>query len=229
MTKLDPGSPAGDVLASLQALRNEANIAGMARFGIVTDTALGISTDEMRRIARLIKKDHARALELWQTGVREARLLASLTAEPKTLSLDEARQWAADFNSWEIVDTVSDLFVESGHWPVLIPEFAADEREFVRRTAFSMMAWAAVHLKKEPDAHILAFLPLIERHAHDPRNFVKKAVNWALRQIGKRNAVCREPAWELAEKLAASGDRTERWVGKDAVREFEKKFPGGRA
>jgi 3-methyladenine DNA glycosylase AlkD len=229
MTKLDPGSPAGDVLASLQALRNEANIAGMARFGIVTDTALGISTDEMRRIARLIKKDHARALELWQTGVREARLLASLTAEPKTLSLDEARQWAADFNSWEIVDTVSDLFVESGHWPVLIPEFAADEREFVRRTAFSMMAWAAVHLKKEPDAHILAFLPLIERHAHDPRNFVKKAVNWALRQIGKRNAVCREPAWELAEKLAASADRTERWVGKDAVREFEKKFPGGRA
>ena len=91
------------------------------------------------------------------------------------------------------------------------------------------MAWAAVHLKKEPDAHILAFLPLIERHAHDPRNFVKKAVNWALRQIGKRNAVCREPAWELAEKLAASADRTERWVGKDAVREFEKKFPGGRA
>jgi len=225
MTAIDAGSTAAEVLTCLQGLRNEANIAGMARFGIVTDTALGISTDEMRRIARTIKKNHSRALELWQTGVREARLLAALTAEPKKLSLEEARRWAADFNSWEIVDSVSDIFVESGHWPVLIPEFAADEHEFVRRTAFSMMAWAAVHLKKEPDEHILAFLPLIERHASDPRNFVKKAVNWALRQIGKRNPACRDPAWALAEKLAASADRTERWIGKDAVREFEKKFP----
>lgn len=224
MVDLAPSSTTTEILAYLRSLRNEANIAGMGRFGIVTDTALGISTDEMRRIVRVIKKDHVRALTLWQTGVREARLLAAFTAEPKKLSLDEARTWAADFNSWEIVDSVADLFVNSGHWPVLIPEFAADEREFVRRTAFSMMAWAAVHLKKEPDAHIIAFLPLIERYASDPRNFVKKAVNWALRQIGKRNAVCREPAWELAEKLAASADRTERWVGKDAVREFEKKF-----
>ncbi|HWU60645.1 MAG TPA: DNA alkylation repair protein [Ensifer sp.] len=229
MTELDRGSSAAEVLTHLQSLRNEANIAGMSRFGIVTDTALGISTDEMRRIARLIKKDHDRALALWQTNVREARLLASMTAEPKKLSLEEARRWAADFNSWEIVDTVSDLFVESGHWPVLIPEFAADEREFVRRTAFSMMAWAAVHLKKEPDAHILAFLPLIERTAFDPRNFVRKAVNWALRQIGKRNYACRGPAWAVAEELAASADRTERWVGKNALREFEKKFPDGRA
>ena len=224
MTDLAPSSNVTEILAYLQSLRNETNIAGMGRFGIVTDTALGISTDEMWRIVRVIKKDHARALLLWQTGVREARLLAAFTAEPKSLSLDEARTWAADFNSWEIVDSVADLFVNSGHWPVLIPEFAADEREFVRRTAFSMMAWAAVHLKKEPDAHILAFLPLIERHASDPRNFVKKAVNWALRQIGKRNLACRGPAWTLAEKLAASADRTERWVGKDAVREFEKKF-----
>ena len=224
MTDLVPSSNVTEILAYLQSLRNETNIAGMGRFGIVTDTALGISTDEMRRIVRVIKKDHARALLLWQTGVREARLLAAFTAEPKKLSLHEARTWAGDFNSWEIVDSVADLFVNSGHWPVLIPEFAADEREFVRRTAFSMMAWAAVHLKKEPDAHILAFLPLIERHASDPRNFVKKAVNWALRQIGKRNLACRGPARTLAEKLAASADRTERWVGKDAVREFEKKF-----
>lgn len=224
MTELERGSSAAEVVAYLQSLRNEANIAGMGRFGIVTETALGISTDEMRRIARRIRKDHDRALALWRTNVREARLLASMTAEPMKLTLDEARSWAADFNSWEIVDTVSDLFVESGHWPVLIPEFAADEREFVRRTAFSMMAWAAVHLKKEPDSHILAFLPLIERHAADPRNFVRKAVNWALRQIGKRNIACREPAWALAEKLAVSSDKTTRWIGRDALREFEKKF-----
>ncbi len=224
MSDLNPASNAAEVIVYLQSLRNATNIAGMARFGIVTDTALGISTDDMRKIARLIKKDHARALDLWQSGIREARLLAAFTAEPWKLSMDEARDWAASFNSWEIVDSVADLFVQSGHWPVLIPEFAADEREFVRRTAFSMMAWAAVHLKKEPDAHILAFLPLIERHATDQRNFVKKAVNWALRQIGKRNLECRAPAWALAEKLAVSADRTERWIGKDALREFEKKF-----
>lgn len=224
MDALGPQSNASEVLACLSPLRNEVNIAGMARFGIVTDTALGISTDDLRRIARLIKKDHARALGLWQTGVREARLLAAFTAEPKKLSLDEARRWAADFNSWEIVDSVADLFVNSGLWPVLIPEFAADDREFVRRSAFSMMAWAAVHLKKELDAHILAFLPLIERHGSDPRNFVKKAVNWALRQIGKRNPACLDAAWTLAKELAKSRDRTERWIGKDAVHEFEKKF-----
>lgn len=224
MSSLQPGSDTAEIVAHLRSLRNEANIAGMARFGIVTDTALGITTDDMRKIARAIKKDHVRALALWQTGLRDARLLAAFTAEPRKLSLQEARDWAADFNSWEIVDSVADLFVESGHWPVLIPEFAADEREFVRRTAFSMMAWAAVHLKKEPDEHILAFLPLIERYATDPRNFVRKAVNWALRQIGKRGPACREPAWTLADTLAESGDSTARWIGKDAIREFEKKF-----
>lgn len=224
MSSLHPGSDTAEVVAHLRSLRNEANIAGMARFGIVTDTALGITTDDMRKIARAIKKDHARALALWQTGLRDARLLAAFTAEPRKLSLQEARDWASDFNSWEIVDSVADLFVESGHWPVLIQEFAADEREFVRRTAFSMMAWAAVHLKKEPDEHILAFLPLIERHATDPRNFVRKAVNWALRQIGKRSPACRGPAWTLAGALAESADRTARWIGKDASREFEKKF-----
>ncbi len=103
---------------------------------------------------------------------------------------------------------------------VLIPEFAADDREFVRRIAFAMIATAAVHLKKEPDASLLAWLPLIERHAEDERNFVKKAVNWALRQIGKRNAACHGPALALAEKLAGSTDRTARWIGKDALREL---------
>ena len=102
----------------------------------------------------------------------------------------------------------------------LIPVFAADEREFVRRAGFAMMAWAAVHLKKEPDATYLGWLPLIERHAGDGRNFVKKAVNWALRQIGKRSLSLHAPALELAERLAASSDKTARWIGKDAVKEL---------
>ncbi len=164
----------------------------MARFGIVTDRALGISNPDIRAVAGLAKKDHARAMQLWRSDIREARLLALYTAEPKRLTMEEARSWANDFNSWEIVDCAADLFVEA-RLDELISDFAADEREFVRRTAFAMIAGAAVHLKKEPDATILAWLPLIEAHAGDPRNFVRKAVNWALRSIGKRNLTCHAP------------------------------------
>lgn len=124
------------------------------------------------------------------------------------------------FDSWEIVDSVADLFAETPFWRDLIDEFADDEREFVRRTAFAMLAWSAVHLKKEPDATFLAYMPLIQKQARDPRNFVRKAVNWALRQIGKRSMSLHAPALALAEKLAASPDRTARWIGRDAVREL---------
>lgn len=211
---------ADQVIAYLAAQRDETNIDGMARFGIVTDKALGISNTTLRAIGRKIKRNQPRALELWASGIREARLLAAFTAEPKAMTADTARAWAADFNSWEIVDGVADLFADAGLHEPLIAEFAEDGREFVRRTAFSMMAWGAVHMKKEPDETVLAWLPLIERHAGDPRNFVKKAVNWALRQIGKRNAACHGPALELAERLAVSGDKTRRWIGKDAVKEL---------
>lgn len=167
-----------------------------------------------------MKKDHARAVELWRSGIREARILAAYTADPKAMAVPEARRWAADCNSWEVVDTLAGLLVAARLEQVLIPECAADEREFVRRTAFAMTATAAVHLKNEPDATILAWLPLIEAHAGDGRNFVKKAVNWALRQVGKRSAGCHGPALAIAETLAASEDRTARWIGKDAVREL---------
>jgi 3-methyladenine DNA glycosylase AlkD len=211
---------AGQIVAYLKSQRDEANIAGMSRFGIDTATALGISNTTLRAVGRKIKRDHDRALELWASGIREARLLAAFTAEPRKMTAGIARAWASEFNSWEIVDGVSDLFAEAKLQEPLIAEFAADEREFVRRAAFAMMAWSAVHLKKEPDAVLLAWLPLIERHAGDPRNFVKKAVNWALRQIGKRNAACHGPALALAERLAASDDKTKRWIGKDAVKEL---------
>lgn len=217
---LSASSPADAVIADLTSLQREESRAGMARFGIETATALGISNAELRRIARAIKRDHDRALALWESGIREARLLASFTAEPKVLTVETARQWAGDFNSWEIVDSVADLFVGARLEGILIPEFAADEREFVRRSAFAMIAVSAVHLKDEPDDTILAWLPLVEAHAGDERNFVKKAVNWALRQIGKRNAYCHRPALSLAEALAARQDRSARWIGKDAVREL---------
>ncbi|MGR9463651.1 DNA alkylation repair protein [Rhizobium leguminosarum] len=216
---IGPSSDAAELIAHLQTLRSEENVAGMARFGIVTDRALGISNPDIRAVAGLAKKDHARAMQLWRSDIREARLLALCTAEPKRLTMEEARRWANDFNSWEIVDCAADLFVEA-QLDELISDFAADEREFIRRTAFAMIAGAAVHLKKEPDATILAWLPLIEAHAGDPRNFVRKAVNWALRSIGKRNLTCHAPALTLAKALAESPDKTARWIGKDAVREL---------
>lgn len=213
-------STAIDVIAYLRTLRDEAGIAGMARFGIETETALGISNTRLRAIARRIRRDHARSIELWASGIREGRLLGAFTADPTALTLETARAWAADFNSWEIVDGVSDLFAEAGLQVPLIAEFAADDRQFVRRAAFTMIAWSAVHLKSAPDETMLQWLPLIEAHAGDPRNFVKKAVNWALRQIGKRSLACHGPALEMAYRLAESEDRTRRWIGKDAVREL---------
>ncbi|MCA1371245.1 DNA alkylation repair protein [Bradyrhizobium sp. BRP14] len=217
---LSPTSTAQEIIDRLRLLGSEENIAGMARFGIATEAALGLSNVELRRMSRQVKTDHARALELWRSGIREARILAAFTADPKALTLDEVRRWAGDCNSWEVVDTLADLLVGARYDRALVPEFAADEREFVRRLAFAMIATAAVHLKTEPDSTFLAWLPLIEAHAADDRNFVKKAVNWALRQIGKRNAACHAPALALAEKLAARADRAARWTGRDAVREL---------
>ncbi len=217
---LGPDSSAENIVRHLQSLRNEANIAGMARYGIDTSTALGITTPQMRAVARQVKRDHDRALVLWRTGLRDARMAAILTDDPLRLTRQQARDWAADFTSWEIVDTAADLFTQAPFWRELISEFAADEREYVRRAAFAMIAGASVHNKQEPDDTLLGFLPLIEAHATDPRNFVRKAVNWALRNIGKRNRACHGPALALGEKLAASDDRTARWIGKDAVREL---------
>lgn len=208
------------VIEHLRPLRNEANIAGMARFGIVTDTALGISNTDLRAIGRKIKRDQARSVELWNSGIREARLLAAFTAEPKRMDLATARAWTADFGSWEIVDGVADVFGAAGFQEPLIAEFAADDRQFVRRTAFTMIAWSAVHMKGASPASFEPWLRLIEKHATDPRNFVCKAVNWALRQIGKRDSDCHGPALALAEQLAASPDKTARWIGKDAVKEL---------
>lgn len=217
---LSPASTAAEILAHLHAIASEDNRYGMQRFGIRIDRALGIPHGPQRDIARRIKRNHRRAFELWDSGIVEAQFIACATLDPKRFSIEDARAWAETFDSWDVVDGVTDLFVETEHWHPLIAEFAADEREFIRRAAFSMVAWAAVHRKKEPDTTFEAFLPLIEAHARDPRNFVKKAVNWALRQVGKRSMALHGPALATAGKLAASTDKVERWIGKDAVREL---------
>ena len=220
MAELSPSSTAAEVIAHLRDLGSEENRQGMKRYGIRIDRALGISHGVQRDIARKIKRNHERAFELWASGITEAQFIASVTADPKRFTKADARRWAAEFDSWDIVDGVSDLFVDTDHWRELIVEFAADGREFVRRTAFAMIAWSVVHRKKEPDGTFVTFLPLIKARSEDERNFVKKAVNWALRSIGKRNARLNEAALELAEKLAASENRTARWIGRDAIRDL---------
>lgn len=196
------------------------NRIGMARFGIDTNKAFGIPNASLRPFARELGKDHERARQLWKSGWREARLLAIFTDEPKKVTAAQAWQMADDFNSWEIVDHAAALFVDAGLTEELIPYLPLDEREFVRRTAFAMIAFAAVHQKKRSDADFLNYLPIIETFATDPRNFVKKAVNWALRQIGKRSKLLHTPALELAIKLASSNANAAKWIGKDAQREL---------
>lgn len=218
--ELSPESTAEEIVAHLRAIGSEENRQGMKRYGIRIDRALGISHGVQKQIAKKIKRDHERAFELWDTGITEAQFIASQTADPKRMSLDDARRWAAVFDSWDIVDGVADLFVDMDQWQTLIAEFAEDEREFVRRTAFAMICWATVHRKKEPDATFAGYLPLIEKHAGDPRNFVKKAVNWALRTIGKRSWALHAPALATAEKLARSDDGNARWVGRNAANEL---------
>lgn len=154
MEPLSRASSTEEVVAWLKEMASEENRAGMARFGIETSTALGIGSAELRRIARSLKRDHARALDLWNSGIREARLLAAFTEEPDKVDIDRCRRWAGDFASWDIVDGVSDLFAETPFWLQLIDEFAADDREFVRRAAFAMLAWAAVHRRKGAGRHL---------------------------------------------------------------------------
>lgn len=220
MGELSPSSTAEEVLAHLRAIASEDNRQGMKRYGIRIDHALGIPHGVQRKIARTIRRDHERAFALWESGITEARFIASLTVDPKRFTAQDAHSWAAEFDSWDIVDGVADLFVDTDCWLDLIDAFADDEREFVRRTAFAMIAWSVVHRKREPDDTFRHFLALVREHAADDRNFVRKAVNWALRSIGKRSMVLNEAALAVARDLAASADRTERWNGKDAVREL---------
>lgn len=217
---LAPNASSQDIILHLQTMRSLENLESMHRFAIATETALGISNPDLQRLAKQTGKNHQRALELWNSDIREARMMAIYTAEPAVMTQDECLAWADDFNSWEIVDVAADLFTETAFWKDLVGTFSADNREFVRRTAFAMIAGATVHLKKEPDQTMIAFLPLIKAYAHDNRNFVFKAVNWALRNIGKRNSTCHAPALELANLLAKSENKTERWVGKDAVKQL---------
>ncbi len=198
------------------------NLAGMSRFGIETGKALGVSMPDIRNIGREITKNHELAQNLWDSGVHEARILASIVDDPKWVTREQMDEWAQDFYSWDLCDQVcGNLFDKSIHADEKIQTWTDRSEEFVKRAAFALIAWRAVHDKKEEDQVFLAYLPLIEKASDDPRNFVKKAVNWALRQIGKRSQELHAPALAVAKKLASCDNSTRRWIGKDAVKELD--------
>src|SRR5712691_946706 len=196
----------------------------MARFGIRPAQALGISIPTLRKMAKEIGRKQVLAVALWVSGIHEARFLASMIAELQLVSAELMEEWVNAFDSWDVCDQVcGNLFDKTPYAYQKAKEWCQREKEFVRRAGFVMMAELAVHDKRAQDEAFVQFFPLIKRYADDERNFVKKAVNWALRQIGKRNSRLRALALECAYEIQAMDSRTARWVARDALKELQAK------
>lgn len=194
---------------------------GLARYGLPTDKAFGVSVATIQRYGKTLGRDHDLARELWKTGWTDARMLASFIGEPDRVTPTEMDAWCRDFDSWGIVDTVCfKLWDQSPHAWKKAAQWTTRQPEFEKRAGFVLMACLAAHDKTAKDNAFTEFLPLIEKGARDERNFVKKGVSWALRHIGHRNARLHAAAVKTANKLAKSEDATQRWVGKDALRDL---------
>jgi 3-methyladenine DNA glycosylase AlkD len=212
---------APEILAALRAQANPKNVAGMARYGISTAGTLGVPMPVLRRLAKDVGRSHSLAAELWASGIHEARILATLVEEPARVTRRQMNQWARDFDSWDVCDQAcQNLFRCTPIAWAMAAEWAGARREFVRRAGFALMAGLAVKAKHAPDAAFEALLPLIAGAATDPRNLVKKAVNWALRAIGKRNPHLRRAAIAAAENIRAIDSPAARWIASDALREL---------
>ena len=221
---MTPDELAASLITRLRAESNPANVAGQNRFGIRPRTEqLGCSIPTLPALAKAHRRDQSLALALWALPVHEAQILAALVADPQQLTPELMDAWITAFDSWDVCDQMClNTFRHSPHAFAKVREWAEREPEFERRAAFALLATLAVHAKKEPDATFIALLPLIEQAATDERNFVKKAVNWALRQIGKRPAVTlHAAALALSEQLALHPtSKSARWIGRDAAREL---------
>jgi 3-methyladenine DNA glycosylase AlkD len=231
---MTPDRRVTDILAELQSMGSEKARTGMARYGIIVENAFGVSVPELRSMAKRLGTDHPLALALWATGNHEARLVACFIDDPVLVSEPQVEAWARDFDSWDICDqATTSLFDQTKQaWSKAV-EWPGRDEEWVRRAGFALMAGLAVHDKAATDRAFMRLLPVIERAASDERNFVKKAVNWALRNIGKRNQVLNAAAIACAERIrtnankrtkgAHAGDpgvRSARWVAADALREL---------
>jgi 3-methyladenine DNA glycosylase AlkD len=211
-----------EIVSELESLADPANVAGMARYGINPENTLGVSIPRLRAMAKEIGRDHGLALELWASGIHEARILAGLVDDPAMVAAAQLERWVGDFDSWDVCDGVcGNLFDRTPFAWEKAAAWSARSEEFVKRAGFVLMAALAVHDKKAPDERFRNFLPLIEREAADERNFVKKAVNWALRQIGKRNRALNRDAIAAAKRIRKIDSRSARWIAADALRELE--------
>jgi 3-methyladenine DNA glycosylase AlkD len=210
------------VVDELRSLAAPAALEGMARFGINTNRAMGgISVPTLRAMARRIGRDHHLAQELWATEIHEARLLASMIDDPDLVTNAQMETWAAGFDSWDVTDACcGNLFDRTPFAYTKALEWSVREEEFVKRAAFSLIATLAVHDREAPDPKFEGLLAVIERESRDGRNFVKKAVNWALRSIGKRNLALNAAAVASAERIRGQGSPSARWIATDALREL---------
>lgn len=229
-----------EIISKLESMKNPRNVEGMARFGIRPKTkVLGIPIPELRKFAKEIKKtdlargSHSLALKLFDSGIHEARILAGYIAEPAKITEKQFEKWAAGFDSWDVVDQVCSACLDKTDFVIKkIFELAERKEEFVKRTAFTLICCLTVHNKKMADKEFLKFFPLIKKAATDERNFVKKAVNWALRQIGKRNKKLNKQAIKLAKgirRLAEKNDsKSAKWIANNALTELTSEKIRGR-
>jgi 3-methyladenine DNA glycosylase AlkD len=225
MAKLKRQYKYNDAYSILKAFRlkeNPDNIKGMARYGINVETAMGLSMPFLRDMAKETIKSHELAIELWDTGIHEARIFAAFIDDPNIISPGQMDKWVSEIDSWDICDTLcSNLFRKTPYAYSKCFEWADDEREYVKRAGYVMMAVLAVHDKKADDSKFLQFFPVILKGANDERNFVKKAVNWALRQVGKKNRELNLASIYIALQLKSSNNKAAKWIGSDALRELK--------
>ena len=217
----DKLSHISDIVPLLQSMESEENRLGMGRFGINVERALGIKVTDLRKLARRIDKGHTLALELWDTGIHEARLLATMIDVPAAVTEEQMENWASGFDSWDMVDQAcNNLFRKTPFAHTKAAHWAARDEEFIKRAGFALMAVLAVHDKSSDDTVFLSYLDLVHRESTDERNFVKKAVNWALRQIGKRDPLMWEKTVATAVRIADQDSKSARWIAADARREL---------
>lgn len=211
-----------EVLERLKSMARPDQLEGMAKYGIVVERRLGVSIPNLRRMAKELGQDHKLALELWKTGIAEARLVAAMTDDPEKLTEGQMEDWVKGINSWDVCDQVCMNLFEKVPlaWKKII-DWSEREEEFVKRAAFALMACLAWHDKKAKDEKFIELFPVIIRGATDERNFVKKAVNWALRNIGKRDLNLNKAAINTAREIQQIDSKAARWIASDTIRELE--------
>ena len=210
-----------EILERLKSLSNPEAVLGMTRFGINPENAYGISIPNLRKMAKEIGRDHVLAEQLWSSGIHEVRILACMIDDPNMVTEAQLERWVKGFDSWDVCDQCcSNLFDKTEFAYRKAIEWSERGEEFVKRAGFVLMAALSVHDKKADAGRFEQFFPIIKREATDGRNFVKKAVNWALRQIGKRNRTLNKIAIEVANEIRQIDSKAARWIADDALREL---------